>query len=222
MQITHVEVVPLQLDLRRQYKNGFFGSINYTLSDTKTDSQGTAQNRFEALLDNNRPELSTSRAVFHVTHVINANVIYELPFGEGRKWLSNSRFLDAVFGGWQVGSIFAWQSGSPITFFSGRATFNRAARSDCAAANGGPTACNTAFSTMSAAPSPAIASIAPGPPSIRRPVSRDAASAISASPSASRVTPKRRAASVRAVTLECAVSATISMRSGNREATSSA
>jgi hypothetical protein len=139
----------LQLDLRRQYKNGFFGSINYTLSDTKTDSQGTAQNRFEAFMDNNRPELNTGRAVFHVTHVINGNAIYELPFGEGRKWLNSSRLLDTIFGGWQVSGIFAWQSGSPITFFSGRATFNRAGRSDCAAANGGPTACNTALTSMS-------------------------------------------------------------------------
>lgn len=138
----------LQIDLRRQYKNGFFGSINYTFADTETDSQGTAQNRFEAFLDNNRPELSTSRAVFHVTHVINANAIYELPFGEGRKWLNNSRFLDTVFGGWQVGGIFAWQSGSPITFYSGRATFNRAGRSDCSTV--GVTGCNSALSSMSA------------------------------------------------------------------------
>jgi hypothetical protein len=134
----------LQIDLRRQYKNGFFGAINYTFSDTKTDSTGTAQNRFEAFMDNNRPGLDTGRAVFHVTHVVNANAIYELPFGEGRKWLNDSRFLDTIFGGWQVSGILAWQSGSPLTIYSGRGTFNRAGRSGCAG-----TGCNTAFSTMS-------------------------------------------------------------------------
>jgi hypothetical protein len=39
----------------------------------------------------------------------------------------------------------AWQSGSPISIFSGRGTFNRAGRSNCGDANG----CNTAFSTLS-------------------------------------------------------------------------
>ncbi len=52
-----------------------------TRSDTHSDSTGTAQNRFEPFLDNARPELNTGRSVFHVTHVINANAIFELPFG---------------------------------------------------------------------------------------------------------------------------------------------
>ncbi len=135
----------LQLDLRRQYRNGFFGAVNYTFSNTKTDSTGTAQNRFEAFMDNSRPGLDTGRAVFHVTHVINGNAIYELPFGEGKKWLNRGGLMDAIVGGWQVSGIFAWQSGSPITIFSGRGTFNRAGRSGC-----GGTGCNTAFSTLSA------------------------------------------------------------------------
>ena len=71
----------LQLELRRQFRNGVFGQVNYTLSNTNTDSAGTAQNRFEAFMDNFRPQLNTGRSVFHQTHVINANAIYELPFG---------------------------------------------------------------------------------------------------------------------------------------------
>jgi hypothetical protein len=135
----------LQIELRRQYRGGFFGNINYTLADTNTDSTGTAQNRFEAFMDNNRPQLDTGRAVFHVTHVINANAIYELPFGAGKRWLDSGGLLNAIVGDWQVSGIFAWQSGSPLTIFSGRGTFNRAGRSGCAG-----TGCNTAVSTLSA------------------------------------------------------------------------
>ena len=62
----------LQLELRRQYRGGFFGQINYTFATLETNSAGTAQNRFEAFMDNLRPELNTGRSVFHVTHVINA------------------------------------------------------------------------------------------------------------------------------------------------------
>ncbi len=135
----------MQFELRRQFRNGLFGQVNYTWADTKTDSAGTAQNRFEAFLDNFRPELSTGRSIFHVTHVINANAIYELPFGQGKRWANSSALLDHIVGGWQLASIFAWQSGSPISIRSGRGSFNRAGRSNCADA----VSCNTAFSTLS-------------------------------------------------------------------------
>jgi Carboxypeptidase regulatory-like domain/TonB dependent receptor len=135
----------LQLELRRQFRSGFFGQLNYTFSDTNTDSAGTGQNRFEAFMDNARPGLNTGRSVFHVTHAIQANSIYELPFGSGRKWLNSSGLLDAIVGGWQVSGTFAWSSGSPISITSQRGTFNRAGRSNC----GDPISCNTALSTMS-------------------------------------------------------------------------
>jgi hypothetical protein len=89
--------------------------------------------------------------VFHVTHVVAANALYELPFGAGRRWLNRGGMLDALVGGWQVASIVAWQSGSPLSIFSGRGSFNRPGRSNCGGANtgGDPIACNTAFSTLS-------------------------------------------------------------------------
>jgi hypothetical protein len=139
----------LQIEVRRQFRNGFFGQANYTFSDTKTDSSGTAQNRLEAYLDASRPALSTGRSQFHVTHVISSNAIFELPFGSGRRWLNHGGVLNQIVGGWQIASIAAWQSGSPISFYSGRGSFNRPVRSDCAAANSGPVGCNTAFSTLS-------------------------------------------------------------------------
>jgi hypothetical protein len=136
----------LQLELRRQFRNGFFGQVNYTFANTKTNSSGTAQNRFEAFMDRNRPELSTGRSNFHITHVINANAIYELPVGQGRHWMDRGGVLDAIFGGWQVSTIVAWQSGNPFTIYSGRGTYNRAGRSSC----GDQVSCNTATSTLSA------------------------------------------------------------------------
>jgi hypothetical protein len=135
----------LQLELRRQFRNGFFAQVNYTLADTKTDSQGTGQNRFEAFMDNNRPALSHGRSVFHNTHVMNANTIYELPFGTGRRWLNGGGLTNVLLGGWQIGAIVNLQSGSPVTIFSGRGTFNRVGRSDC----GTLAICNTAVTTLS-------------------------------------------------------------------------
>jgi len=137
----------LQLELRRQYRNGFFGQINYTLSGTNTNSAGTAQNRFEAFMDNLRPELNTGRSVFHQTHVVNAQAIFELPFGQGRKFLNQGGLLSTIVGDWSLATIVTWQSGSPLSIYSGRGTFNRSGRSAC---TDNPISCNTAFSTMSA------------------------------------------------------------------------
>jgi hypothetical protein len=135
----------LQLELRRQFRNGFFAQVNYTFADTNTDSDGTGQNRFEAFMDNNRPHLNYGRSEFHNTHVMNANAIYELPFGAGRRWLNGGGVSNVLLGGWQIGAIVNLQSGSPVTIFSGRGTFNRDGRSGCATL----ASCNTAISTLS-------------------------------------------------------------------------
>jgi hypothetical protein len=137
----------LQLEMRRTVSSGLFAQVNYTWAHTNTDSQGTAQNRFEAFMDNSRRELNTGRSFFHQTHVINANAIYQLPFGSGRRWLNSSGLADGFVGNWQVGAIIGWQSGSPFTIFSGRGTINRLGRSDCAGS--AQMVCNTAVTTLS-------------------------------------------------------------------------
>ena len=119
----------LQLELRRPLRGGVLGQVNYTLADTRANSFGTSQARFEPFLDNARPELNVGRSPFHVTHAVNANVIAELPFGEGRRWLNRGRVWDMVAGGWQAGAIVHWQSGSPISLLARRGTFNRTGRS---------------------------------------------------------------------------------------------
>jgi carboxypeptidase family protein/TonB-dependent receptor-like protein len=138
----------VQLEARRRFSNGFLGQLNYTWAHTKTDSAGQAQNRFEAFMDSLRPELGTGRSVFQQTHVINANAVYELPFGRGRRWPSGNHVVNGIIGNWQLGSIVVWQSGSPLSIYSGRATFNRAGRSNCLGDT--PMACNTAFTSLSA------------------------------------------------------------------------
>ena len=90
---------------------------------------GTAQSRLEPFLDNARPELDVSRSEFHVTHVVNANLILDLPFGEGRRWLNQGGVANAIFGGWQTSAIIHWQKGVADLAHSARGTFNRAGRS---------------------------------------------------------------------------------------------
>jgi hypothetical protein len=49
-------------------------------------------------------------------NVFVANVIYELPVGKGKKFMSDvSRFMDYAVGGWQVTNTLTWGSGLPWT-----------------------------------------------------------------------------------------------------------
>jgi len=52
---------------------------------------------------------------FDRRHQFSANATYELPFGVGRKWLSNGGFLAAVAGEWSATLNFTAHSGSPFT-----------------------------------------------------------------------------------------------------------
>jgi hypothetical protein len=53
----------------------------------------------------------------------------ELPFGRGRRWLSNGDIASKIFGGFQVTSIVNISSGAPISIRDPRGTLNRDARS---------------------------------------------------------------------------------------------
>jgi hypothetical protein len=45
--------------------------------------------------------------------------VYELPFGRGKRFNVQSRFLDALVGGWGINSIYTYQTGAPIPWVNG-------------------------------------------------------------------------------------------------------
>jgi carboxypeptidase family protein/TonB-dependent receptor-like protein len=57
---------------------------------------------------------------FNAFHQINANLVYQLPFGKGQRVLSGAgTMLNELVGGWHVSGIFRWTSGFPITIDNG-------------------------------------------------------------------------------------------------------
>ena len=61
-----------------------------------------------------RPDDFYSSSSFDIRHSINADAVWQLPLGKGKAFLSNaSGFADAVLGGWQISSIFRWNTGLP-------------------------------------------------------------------------------------------------------------
>ncbi len=107
----------LQIEARRRASNGILWQANYSLSKVLTDSSGT-QVRFDPFLDIAQPTLERARADFDLRHVFNANLVWDLPLGRGK-----------LRQGWTIGSIWSWQSGSPLSIVSGRGTINRTGRS---------------------------------------------------------------------------------------------
>jgi hypothetical protein len=126
----------LQLDYRRRYAKGYEFQVNYVFSKSLSDTLGDGQARFEAFLDLNNAAIEKAPSPFDQRHALKANGVYELPFGRGRHWDLRNPVLNQMFGGWNISGIFTLTSGSPFGIFSGRGTFNRAARS-------GPNTVNT-------------------------------------------------------------------------------
>ena len=52
-----------------------------------------------------------SVAGFDLPHIVSAGIVYDLPFGRGKRWSSRSGVLDRLMGGWQVNGILTMSSG---------------------------------------------------------------------------------------------------------------
>ncbi len=62
------------------------------------------------------PDLAYGPNDNHRRHVVGLNGVWELPFGARRTYLGNAgRALNAVVGGWQLATVYTWQSGLPFT-----------------------------------------------------------------------------------------------------------
>ncbi|HUO24848.1 MAG TPA: carboxypeptidase-like regulatory domain-containing protein [Candidatus Aquilonibacter sp.] len=56
---------------------------------------------------------------FDTTHQINANWIWDIPFGKGRRWSSHSSFANQLLGGWGLTGLYHWTSGFPFSVLAG-------------------------------------------------------------------------------------------------------
>jgi hypothetical protein len=65
-----------------------------------------------------KPEQARAVSDFDITHNFNANYLVALPFGKGKKFLSNAPgVVDALLGGWQLSGILRLHSGLPFDLY---------------------------------------------------------------------------------------------------------
>jgi len=114
----------LQVDLRQGAWHGLQFDANYTWSHTLgVESPNSWTGSFNAFSLRNLRQ-SYGPTVFDIRNVFHASGTYDIPVGHGRTWLSDSRALDAVLGGYTVGTIVTWQGGAPAQLGGGYYTFN--------------------------------------------------------------------------------------------------
>jgi hypothetical protein len=116
----------LQVSLRRRFSHGLQGDFNYTLSKSldwtsAAERLGVAGNVNHAQIINTWvPDQLRGISDFDATHQINANWIWELPFGKGQRFGSGAHgVLNALIGGWQLTGLFRWTSGYPFAVDEG-------------------------------------------------------------------------------------------------------
>ncbi len=114
-----------QLSIRKRFTNGFSFDFNYTYAHSLDTASGreaggpttTTAISSGASLILNPLDLNQNRGSsdFDVRHLINANFVYQLPFGQGKPFFGNTgRLANAFLGGWTLTGIYRWNTGFPI------------------------------------------------------------------------------------------------------------
>jgi outer membrane receptor protein involved in Fe transport len=94
----------LQVELRRRYSQGLQFQTSYVFGKQYVSDWETFRRPQFYLRDAGTPG--------DVTHQFKANIVYDLPFGQGRRFGSNANaILDRIIAGWQVGVSSRIQSG---------------------------------------------------------------------------------------------------------------
>jgi hypothetical protein len=108
----------LQAKLERRFRNGLNLLASYTFSKTLTNADsaipvfsGFSSNQFAAQ-DPFNPKSQKALSYQDTPHTFVLSYIYELPAGPGRKYL-NHGVASKILGGWQVGGVQRYQSGTP-------------------------------------------------------------------------------------------------------------
>jgi hypothetical protein len=99
----------LQMELTKRLSHGFLMQGSYVFGNAYTSSRYSLK----------APRIKTLQtgAEAGVTHALKANWVYELPFGNGRKWLGSSNgWVDRLVGGWEIDGIVRVQSGRLLDF----------------------------------------------------------------------------------------------------------
>jgi hypothetical protein len=105
-------------------------SQSYTSQLSYTWSRAIGENDSDYVIDYRDPNnRSLNKAVlgFHRTHAVQANGTWELPLGTNHRFLSSGNgVVQRIVEHWQLGTIFSWISGAPLSITAPISTITQA------------------------------------------------------------------------------------------------
>lgn len=105
--------------LRQRFGSTLSYDFNYTFSKSLDDVSGLQTDGSyggQFLLNPLRQRDQYALSDFDAKHVINANFLFDLPVGKGKKLFGDVGSLtNALIGGWSLRGIFRWNTGQPIS-----------------------------------------------------------------------------------------------------------
>ncbi|MGH9841417.1 MAG: hypothetical protein ACREEM_21910, partial [Blastocatellia bacterium] len=105
------------VSLQKRMTSGLSFALNYTISQS-LDQKGYNQSSLNAASNAYDLNYDYGPSLFDRRHIFNSYFNYELPFGKGKTFQTNS-WADKLIGGWRLSGIVIGASGLPLEFAQG-------------------------------------------------------------------------------------------------------
>ncbi len=116
----------LQTQLQRRFADGLSLGVSYTWSKALSPNENSSlplgdNGKIQALayMGRNYALTNTDR-----THNLGITNVWQLPFGPGRHWLSETGVASYIFGGWQINNLISIMSGVPFSVLADDTSLN--------------------------------------------------------------------------------------------------
>src|SRR5262249_24417570 len=111
-----------QAKIEHRFSQGFWFLTSYTFSKLITDADITQsvafQGNLQGVISPFQRQRNKALSAMDSPHNLAVSFTYELPIGQGKRFLSRGGVVNKLLGGWQAVSIFRFTSGSPFFFRS--------------------------------------------------------------------------------------------------------
>jgi Carboxypeptidase regulatory-like domain/TonB dependent receptor-like, beta-barrel len=112
----------LQAQLQRRFVAGLALGVSYTWGKAispNENSSGTPNIQALPYIERNRALTSSDR-----THNIGITNVWQIPLGEGKRWLNDKSVAARILGGWQINNMVSMMSGVPFSVFADGTSLN--------------------------------------------------------------------------------------------------
>jgi hypothetical protein len=112
----------LQAQLQRRFAAGLALGVSYTWGKAispNENSSGTPNIQALPYIERNRALTSSDR-----THNVGITNVWQIPVGEGKRWLNDKSVAARILGGWQINNMVSMMTGVPFSVFADGTSLN--------------------------------------------------------------------------------------------------